>query len=256
MPRRRTAQICEKFANNDSLYRNTADGDKNETCICYDNNRAPERCELHGRYYEGVTRIGHVTSPICQAFVGRATSDGGAFCGTITIRVSGRAVAVSIGAKWYESSHRPERRVRNVSSLSDNRLTREDRRVSRTGDNHRLHTVINTTIGRAPIRKARLPIRWSVETVMGRSRDWDHARYSQQTGGNYANRESEATEPYERDMSANTQHGRLVYYDTRPRKGEGGETAEQGTPAIIVVGGVNETGIVLHWTNVVLGATN
>ena len=39
-----------------------------------------ERYEWHGRYSEGVTRIGHVTRPIAQACAGRPTSDGGAFC--------------------------------------------------------------------------------------------------------------------------------------------------------------------------------
>ena len=53
------------------------------------------------------------------------------------------------------------------------------------------------------------------------AREWDDAKYSQQTGGNYANRESGAAERYDRDVSANTQRGgRRMYYDTRRRKGD------------------------------------
>ena len=103
-----------------------------------------------------------------------------------------------------------------VSSLSNNRITREDRR------------------GQADWRQAqasredRHQDRQSGDDNGRRdygsrhdAREWDDAKYSQQTGGNYANRESGAAERYERDVSANTQRGgRRMYYDTRRRKGD------------------------------------
>ena len=111
----------------------------------------------------------------------------------------------------------------NVSALSENRITREDRRVqadwrqSQAASRSDKHDTWHNADQGADNDRNDCHSDGQWRTSRDDARERENARYSHQTRGHYDNRESDAGEWYERDMADNTRRGRRGYYDTRPR---------------------------------------